>query len=124
VNQKFRNIITFFLLIAYSFSIGFPIQDYLISSVLDEDTQQEVSANLSEVKTPVLSVFPDLEPELSKTADNFIGFQNKDFKDVFLLTIHAESYTTNKDKQYLSSSKNIYPGLDKATLLYPFHSFL
>ncbi|MEO8934586.1 MAG: hypothetical protein ABI295_09770 [Xanthomarina sp.] len=119
----FRNIMALSLLFAYSLSLSISVQNYLIDSVLKTDKNHLVSTNTSDSTTPELSVFPNLEPLGSISNQTVFNFFAKDLKVQFQLFKHVESYTLTKDNHYLYQSKNIQPGLDIETLLYPFHTF-
>src|SRR5690606_24367138 len=99
------------------------IQNFIVETVLDNGLHHDVSIKLSDSKTPELSLFPDLEPLGNVVNESVVNFQTAELKAVFQLLKQAEVYTQTKDNQYFYSSKNIQPGLDLKTLLYPFHTF-
>ena len=123
MKQMFRNIMALSLLLAYSLSISISMQNLVIDVVSDSSQQQDVTHSHSDSKTPVLSVFPDLEPLADIASSSTFNFPSEKLKAQFLLFKYAENYTVTKDKQYVYRSVNIHPGLDMETLLYPFHTF-
>ncbi|GGG50319.1 hypothetical protein [Bizionia arctica] len=123
MKQGFRNIIALCLLVAYSLSISLSIQNLIVDTVFDNGSHHDVSINLSDSKTPELSLFPDLEPLGNVLNETVLTFQNGEVKVAFQFLKQADQLLVVKDNQYLYKSKNIHPGLDIETLLYPFHTF-
>lgn len=118
-----RNIIALCLLFAYSLSISTSVQSYLIDSVLKTENNRFFLSHISDSKTHEISVFPNLEPLGELINHNTFSFQTLNLDRHVSPFKHVESYTLTKDKQYLTKSEQIHPGLDKITLLFPFHTF-
>jgi hypothetical protein len=111
------------LLFAYTLSISVSIQNFIVDTVLDYGVHHDLSINLSDSKTPELSIFPDLEPLGDIVNENLTNFQTGELKTTFQFLKQADLVIITKDNQYLYKSKNIQPGLDIESLLYPFHTF-
>ncbi|MCX7547677.1 hypothetical protein OS188_06910 [Xanthomarina sp. F1114] len=119
----FRNMTALSLLFAYSLSLSISVQNYLIDSVLKTEKNHHVSTKTSEFKTPEINLFPNLEP-LGDVVNSLASYDDvSGINFNHSLSKHVERYTLTKDNHYLNKSKNIQPGLDMETLLYPFHTF-
>lgn len=123
MNNWFKNLVSIGLILIYSISLSITIQDYLIDSILNKEQNHDISINLSDSKVPVFYLISNLEPVGDVINKSFVDFQTADFKAPFQYFNYSETYTLTIDKQYLLKSKNIKPGLDIETLLYPFHTF-
>ncbi|MFD2824742.1 hypothetical protein ACFS5M_13750 [Lacinutrix iliipiscaria] len=123
MKQWFRTLVALSLLFAYSLNISIAIQNFIVDTILNNDKPLFVSVNLVDTKTPELSIFPDLEPLGDLENENVYKVHNEYLKAPFQLFKLVDSYLLNVNNQYLYKSKNIQPGLDGKTLLYPFHSF-
>ena len=121
--QGFKRFMAFGLLLAYSLSLSVSIQNFIVDSVFGNDQHHAIATQVSDSKTPELSVFPDLDPLGSITSERVFNFQTENLKAHFQFLKHVETYIVTKDNQYLHNSKNIQPGLDTETRLYPFHTF-
>lgn len=119
----FRNITALSLLFAYSLSLSISVQNYLIDTVLKTEKNHHVSSKTAEFKTPEINLFPNLEP-LGDVVNGIVSHLDVlGVKTSYSPSKQVELYTLTKDNQYLNKSKNIQPGLDIETLLYPFHTF-
>ncbi|MCX7550435.1 hypothetical protein [Xanthomarina sp. F2636L] len=123
MKQTIRNIMALSLLFAYSLSISISMQHFIVDTVFNQEQHHDVTVNLSDSKTPEISIFPNLEPLGEVVSQNVSNVQATYFKAYFQLFKHAETYTLTKDNQYLFKSINIQPSLDIDALLYPFHTF-
>lgn len=123
MNNWFKNLVSIGLILIYSISLSVTIQDYLIDSILNEDQNHDISINLSDSNTPVFYLISDTEPIGDAINESFVDFQTADLKAHIQFLNYSETYTLTIDNQYLLKSKNIRPGLDIETLLYPFHTF-
>jgi hypothetical protein len=119
----FKNLVSFGLILIYSISLSVSIQDFLIDSILNKDSNHDISINLSGSKTQVCYLNSDLEPLGSLIDETTDGFQTTELNPHFISFKNEDVYFLNKDNQYLYKSKNIQPGLDLESLLYPFHTF-
>ncbi|PWK17390.1 hypothetical protein [Xanthomarina spongicola] len=115
----FKNLVSISLILIYSLSLNIPLQDFLIN----QEHKSDISIKVSDSKTPVFYLVTDLEP-LGDVVNDFLeNNQTTESKTHFQYFKNVELYTLTKDNQYLNRSKNIQPGLDIETLLYPFHTF-